>query len=335
MSPDDAGVTAGDDPLNEVWARLARPFEVNATAGAVVGLPPLVVAQVVGLVVATSPEAERLLDRFPVTVRGLATSVHTHPERCIGSLRGPVLWSETISARGASFGDPDVFVCESPSRAYDVDANQVLVAALGAVYDSARRAGEGDEGIEPEDARLRRARHNGFRAGRFLHHPSLQAVTRGRPSRRAVQHTRSRRRRNYEPALGVLALLSEPLGPDDLRPWCDERTRAQLRVLVGVVARLEAAGGALPPFRAERGGLYAGPVRFFHPRATTDPGALSGIVVGSVLVDVPDRLHDPNRARALAALDARAGGRPAVVAMDEDDLDRAVELAITLATPKA
>lgn len=335
MPSDDAPSFTDDDPLSEVWARLARPFEVNATAGALVGLPPLVVGQVVGLVVATSPEAERLLERFPATVRGLATSVHTHPERCIGSLRGPVLWSETMSARAASFGDPDVFVCESPSRAYDVDANRVLVAALAAVHDAAKRASDEDDGMEPEDERLHRARHNGFRAGRFLHHPSLQGVTRGRPSRRAVHHTRSRRRRNYGPALDLLALLSEPIGPDHLRPWCDERTRAQLRVLVGTVHRLEAAGGTLPPFRAERGGLYAGPVRFFHPRTTTGAGTRSGVVVGSVLVDVPDRLHDPNRARAQASLDARAGGRPAIVAMDEADLDTAVELAITLARSSA
>ena len=52
------------------------------------------------------------------------------PQRCIGELRGPVLWSETMSARASSFGDRDLFICATPSRAYDIDENRILVAAL-------------------------------------------------------------------------------------------------------------------------------------------------------------------------------------------------------------
>ncbi len=33
-----------------------------------------------------------------------------------------------MSARASSFGDEGLFVCATPSRAYDVDENQVLVA---------------------------------------------------------------------------------------------------------------------------------------------------------------------------------------------------------------
>ncbi len=325
----------GYDPLVDLWARVGRPYEVNATVGAVVGMSPAVAAQLAGLVLATSAEAEDLLDRFPTTVRSLATSVHAHAERCIGSLRGPVLWSETISARAASFGDDGLFVCAAPGRAYDTDENQVLVAALVHVRDAGKAATEGLDAVGRDDERLQQARRNGLDAGRFAEHPSLQRVTRRRPTPRALKRTRSRNRRTYAPALAMLARAAEPIGPDDLRPWCDERTRAQLHVLMGLVHRLEATGGTLPPFRAERGGLYAGPVQFFHPRALLDRATPSGIMIGSVLVDVPDRLHDPSRSRAQAALAARAGGRTSMVITDDDDLDAAVARAITLARPSA
>ncbi|WP_208028622.1 hypothetical protein [Rhabdothermincola sediminis] len=325
-----------DDPVagafDRLWERLARPFEVVGTVAALVGLSPAVVAQLVGVVVATSEEAEHLLDQFPVTVRSLATSIHTNAERCIGQLRGPVLWSETMSARASSFGDPDLFVCSAPSRAYDIDENQVLVAALVEVREAAKYASEsvGDRGAD--DPLIRAARRNGQDASRFIEHPSLQRVSRSRPRARALKRTRSgKHRKTYGPALAMLDRAMNPLGRDDVRTWCDERTRMQHYALMGLVDRLERGGRRLPDFRAERGALYAGPVQYYHPRGLGASGQLSGIVVGQLLVDVPMRLHDPDRDRAEAQLKARAGGRRSMVIMEEDDLDRAIEVAIDLA----
>jgi hypothetical protein len=52
------------------------------------------------------------------------------------------------------------------------------------------------------------------------------------------------------------------------------------------------------------------------------------VLIGDLLIDVPDRLHDPNRRRAADLLRARGGGRTTMVVLDERDLDRAVELAL-------
>ena len=99
----------------------------------------------VGARIATSPEAEGLLDAMPTVVRSLATSLQTQTERCLGNLRGPVLWSETMSARASSFGDEGLFVCKTPSRAYDIDENRVLVASLVMIADAARGAEHNNE----------------------------------------------------------------------------------------------------------------------------------------------------------------------------------------------
>lgn len=321
------------DPFDDLWSRLARPFEMVPTVATVIGLPPKAVAQLVGTALSTSPEAEELLETFPKTIRSLATSVHTHAERCIGSLRGPVLWSETMSARSASFGDPDVFVCSTPSRAYDIDENHVLVYALGEVKEAARLAAEAAGETASDDARLRQVRRNGAQASRFLDHPTLRGVSHKRPRARAIKRTRSGKHRKwYAAALQMVERATTPLRSDEVRRWCDERTRAQHHVLMGVINRLEGSGSPrLPDFRAEQQALYAGPVQYRHPRYLGDRGTVSGIMIGQLLIDVPDRLHDPNRRRASDLLKARGAGRQTMVVLDERDIDRAVELAIDLA----
>jgi hypothetical protein len=324
---------ASADPFLQIWNRLSRPFDVVRTVSALLGLPANEIAQMVGALVATSPEADALLEAMPRTVRSLATSLQTQAERCIGHIRGPVLWSETMSARASSFGDEGLFVCKTPSRAYDIDENRVLVAALLSIRDSAFTAEHNNERAL-DDPLLRAARRNGNDANRFVEHPSLARVTRERPTARAVKRTRSgKHRKAYHPALEMLERFANPLEANDVRALCDERTRAQHRVLVGVIERLERHGATrLPPFRVERGALFTGPVQYYHGRRLGERARLSGIVVGQLLVDVPDRLHDPSRRRAEARLAARAGSRRAMVVLNEEDIDRAVEQAIELAT---
>lgn len=325
--PDEAGY----DPFLDLWSRLNRPFDVIRTVSAITGLSNNVVGQLVGTAIAASPEADRLLDELPRTIRSLATSMQTQTERCKGELRGPVLWSETMSARASSFGDPDLYVCTTPSRAYDIDENRVLVTALLEVRNASKDATENIPTKQQEDPLLRHVKRNGNDAARFVEHPSLQKVSRDRPKARAIKRTRSgKKSKVYEPALEMLDRASNPLGAEDVRSWCDHRTRLQHQVLMGVVNRLERTGNRLPEFRSERGALYSGPVQYYHGRLLGDRTHLSGVVIGSLLVDVPDRITDPDRARAEAALQARAGGRNTFVVMEEADLDRAVERAIEL-----
>lgn len=323
--------SAPSDPFDELWARLARPFDLVPTVAVVVGLPTRTIAQLAGLQVSTSPEADHLLETFPRTVRSLATSVQTHPERCIGSLRGPVLWSETMSARSASYGDPDLFVCASPSRAYDVDENHVLVYALSELREAARLAmgARGDSGADHHD--LREVRRNSAAATRCLEHPSLRTVSVKKPRARALKRTRtSKHRKSYAPALAMLERAASPLTVDDVRALRDERTRAQHHVLMGIVDRLEQSGHSVGELRADGGALVAPPIEYRPARYLGEHSATSGILAGEVLIDVPDRLHDPNRRRATDLLRARAEGRQTMLVMDERDIDRAAELVIEL-----
>jgi hypothetical protein len=127
----------------------------------------------------------------------------------------------------------------------------------------------------------------------------------------------------------MLARAADPLQAEDILPFCDRRTRAQHAVLVSVVRALRRRGLVVEPFRAVAGTLQSGLLRYHHPRRRGDRSRPSGILVGRVLVDVPERVRDRNRERSEHALQARAGGRPTVVVMDPADIERAIDVALT------
>lgn len=333
MTADDA---ADDFAFAELWRRLPRPFDVIHTVSAVTGLSPITVSHLVGLIIAASPETKRLLDSMPWTIRSLATSIQTNAERCIGQLRGPVLWSETMSARASSFGDPDLFVCSTPSRAYDISENQVLAFALAEVVRSGQLAADRADAIGTDDPQIGDALRAAFEAGRFLDHPSLRDVSRKRPGARAIKRTRSgKHRATYAPALAVLEKVADPLTHKDLKMLCDARTIAQVRTLIAIMQRLERDGRKLPEIRVERGALYTGPIQYYHSPKDDSRNVLSGIVIGQLLVDVPYDLEETDRDRAEEMLRTRSRRRHTMVVMTDDDVDRAIKSAIDLATGAA
>lgn len=315
--------------LSWIWQRIARPYDPLLVVEALLGLPHAVVRQLLSAVVATCDEAEDLLDAMPVTVRSLAIATTDQPERCFGEIRGPVLWSETMSARASTAGDPGVYVCAMPSKAFDTDENRVLVSALRAV----RKAGREVERLHDagyDDEVLRRARANGFRALRYLEHRTLSSVQAAdRPTGRALRRTRSGTRRNtYRPALRMLERVSEPFSVDHVGALADDRTSAQHDLLAAIGQRLEARGIELGPFHPLQGGLVSGPLYYRHGRRRGERSMLHGVSVGSVLVDLPEPLNETDRDRATFRLTARAQGHPAVVVLDDADIDAAIDLAV-------
>jgi hypothetical protein len=300
--------------------RLARPYDPERVVVGLLGLSSRTARQLVGAVLATSDEAESLLDAMPSIVRSLAIATTDQPERCVGEIRGPVLWGETMSARSASAGDPGLYVCATTTKAYDTDENRVLKAALAAVQRAARNA-EHAEGAG--EAVVRRARHNGQHAGHLLEHQTLAQVPVVRPSGRMLRRTRAgSRRHTYQPALELLRRAGAPVGTEHLRALADERTTAQHDLLAATLAQVEAVAGHVPPLRTDHGGLAAGPVRFHHP-GRQDADHVDGITIGDVLLDVPDPL-DAAADQAAARLREGAGARHAVLARSEADVAEAV-----------
>ncbi|MET0729240.1 MAG: hypothetical protein ABWZ76_13175 [Acidimicrobiales bacterium] len=260
--------------FEEVLGRLARPYDAVKVTGALLGVPPRSARQVVGALMATATEVDELLEAMPRILRSMSIATTDRPERCYGELRGPVLWSETMSARSASAGDPGLFVCATTTKAYDTDENRVLKAALDAIRQAGADAEHGGGGHVDDDL-VRHARQNGHRAGHLLEHRTLSGVPVTRITGRVLSRTRGgSRRTTYRPAVEVLRRGGEAATGEQLAARADEPTRAQVQLLAEVLAQAAPRLGRTP-LRVARGGLVAGPVAYDHP---------AGVTVGGLLV---------------------------------------------------
>jgi hypothetical protein len=271
----------------ELWNRLERPFDPIGAVEAFTGLHRTAARQFVGARLATSREADHLLDHMHAIVRSLAVATTSSPTRTEGEIRGPVLWSETIAARAASPGAGNVFICASPVKAYDTDENQVLVHALAAIRDAARAADPTGHS-QGDDEVIRHARYNGTRAIRALDHRTLASVRHRRPTPRAMQKARAGMRAgNYRAAVAVVERDVDPVDASAVMGQCDELARRQHGLFLALADRL-----AEQTVRVVDVTLRAGPVRY-EPSHRAESGTPHGILLGDVVVDVAD--HDVDR----------------------------------------
>jgi hypothetical protein len=304
----------------ELWHRLARPFDPAAALEAMSGLYGSTARQIVGTALATSPEADALLDQMHEIVRSLAIATTSSPSRCDGEVRGPILWSETMAARSASPGAGNVYVCASPVKAYDTDENRVLRHALAKVSSAARDAEVSGPPVLDEET-LRRARHNGSRAIRALEHRTLSAVAKARPSGRAVQKARTgSRARSYRPAVALLDRAVSPITAEEVAEFCDDHTRRQHGLLLAIADRLK-----FGPFFVNGNWLSNKGLRYVHRHRATD-GSPYGVLLRNLLLDVPDPANGVDKVKAERNLAARAEGHPILVVTGPADVDLAIRL---------
>ena len=304
--------------LDRIWQRIRRPFDPHGAIEALAGVPQRTARQVIGAAIAASDEATRLLAAMPQLVRNLSISTVTVPERCIGEIRGPILWSETLAARAASAGDTGVFVCSTVSRGHDTPENQLLVAALEAIVRGGADVDRFHGGLgKDEPSMLADARRHTDVAQRFLDHRTLIDVRSSRGSRRTRQRlSRDPRRRTYRPVAAMLDRAAEPLDVATIRLFCDESTTARHDLFVAALGVLESRGVRIPPLLVADRAVVGGPVRFHHPAlATRDDTSRFGLFVGQTRLDVPSGL-------------SADGGEDVVTVRGRGDLTAAIDRAI-------
>ena len=136
----------GSDATAQLWNRRAPGTPAIGFAAALTGNGIGTLGDAVALSLALSREARRLLDGMELRVRTLTATVATTNERCIYSVRGPVQWAETMTARANSFGSDDVFVCAAAERSFDAAADGP--AGGGAIIGEGADAGFGDRGLD-------------------------------------------------------------------------------------------------------------------------------------------------------------------------------------------
>ncbi len=287
MRPDGSDAPTAPDsapsstPTAQLWLRRSPRSPALASAAALTGVDAATLASATAVAVAGSPEAVQLLDGMEYRIRTLPTSVATAAERCVSSVRGPILWAETITARAHALGNEDVFVCMTTSRSFDRLENRLLVEALESIS-AATRALQGAPGDSLGPEELARVRAVAAEAARWRADSRLSSVRAGRLTGRAAARVRGgHRRASMEPVLALRQRAREPFDAQDVVSLTDEWTA---RLHDAVLRVLEVMPGPRALTLSD-GGLWSQTLSFRHPAASGS--GPSGLTVRGVPVLAP------------------------------------------------
>lgn len=240
---------------------------------------------------AASDEADEMLNQMEYVFRTLTTTTATDSERCILSVRGPILWSETITARANALGNEDVFVCGTSSRSFDTVENRFLVAALESIANAGRvlRSPETVTSL-PEDV-CERARNAALRARKWRNEPRLADVPARRLTTRDAARLRgSRRLARLASVVAFCDRQSEPLEGQAVLDMCDDWTRRYHDFVLWVASEVATQTRLPARLTCFEGGLWAGPISFRHPSASG--GTPAGLAIRGIPLLPPAGLVD-------------------------------------------
>lgn len=263
-------------PTERLWDIRDRRVPAVAAAAALTGLPASVLRDAARVSLAASPQAGHLLAGMADAVRVLPMALTVVLERCVHSVRGPVIWSETITARANSLGNDDVFICSTTRRTFDTAENRALVSVLLEIA-AASRALHGPLGrlLDPQDRE--RVADAAKAARQWRNHRRLQDVKPGRLRHRDLGRIRAGRHpESLATTLAAAARMHDPFCGEDVLGLSDDQARGMHHFLIESLDGAEPFLPAPRRFRLGQGALRCGPLAFRHPRAPgTAPAGLS------------------------------------------------------------
>lgn len=227
----------------ELWEHRDRRIPAVVAARALTGKPLRLVEDAARISFALSPEYTDLLEGMSQRVRSLPSVLAGEPERMVHSVRGPVLWSETMTARANSFGGEDVYVCRTVRRDHDSAPNRLLVWMLDRAVTAARllRRTDNRSGIEKlvDAGTLRRVEEVGAASRSWRSTPRLAVLPAGLPNR--FESTRMRHTRRDDAGTEVLLAAQrramQPFSGRDVAALTDPGAALQHRALLAAFGR--------------------------------------------------------------------------------------------------
>lgn len=278
--------TRFEDPLEALWARMAKPINLRGAVPSYTGIPRERVADLCSFAVALSEETAGFLDEMPKLRRKLPHTTSMRKVRCDGHLRGPILWSETVVAQSHSLASDDVFVCGMSRRDFDVGTNRLIAWHLAQTVTAGRRI-DGPAGQLLDQMGRELITDRATTARKFLKDDNLADVERRRLGAAEVRAIRTGpHAADFGPVLRLHERSRTPISPSDLSDLCDDLTRAQLRAFHLLIQALEQRGLAVPQITARNGSLRAGRVGFVHHSFERFHG-FAGVVLEDTLILAP------------------------------------------------
>ena len=262
-------------PTSAVWSRRVPGSDSALCISALLGLPGDQAEDIVSVTVAGSDSAWDFLVQLDQSLSSMKVSSEHVPQRCVNSVRGSVLWSETITARASALGNEEIFVCSVPSRSYDTPANRWLAAtvlSLSAAESALLRLSpdiiEAMSANSEHIARVAdlasRRRSDKRLAGVRAEHPTVRERWRLQRNRRSSQLTS---------LLTLEEFARDPFAePSKLLDGLTDSTTAQYHSeLLRLVREEESETGESQELRYTGTGIELGRWRFLHPNL--NPGS--------------------------------------------------------------
>jgi hypothetical protein len=275
--------SASTSATARLWDRRDRRVPAVAAAAALTGVPSLLLRDAARVSFTASVEFEAILAGMGDRIRVLPMQLRSAPERCVHEVRGPVMWSETITARANAFGDEDVFVCATVQKGYGAPPNRLLVWLLSEASYSFK-AVRGPLGDYMAAGERRRIEEIAITARKWRQSSRLAEVRPSRPTMRELQKMRTGRHgEDVEPLLTARRRLLQPFTALDIEDLTDARTSVLHVGVLEVFEAVSAAAGMEMVVGFRNGALRLGPVAFRHPGS---PGAApEGLTVGGQAVE--------------------------------------------------
>lgn len=138
---DRAAVVA--DLNDRLWTYLsasASQFDLEGFVEDVWRLPPGELNRVASVHLVSRRSTQDVLEAAAALLKVLPSSVTRSETILFGTVRGPVVWDETLRYRWRT-GDPQAFVCRPPERRYDTPLGRLVLHALTRVHDLAILSG--------------------------------------------------------------------------------------------------------------------------------------------------------------------------------------------------
>lgn len=285
-----------------IWAYLspAARFEQEGllTAAALLQWPAAYVARLGDLQFLLSKEVGAFLADISRLLRRLTTSSNRDEEWDFERLRGPVMWSRTLSLRAAG-GAPNVWVTAPARRGYQTPENQMLVHLLDAIVSTGRSTGWDELVQRSEPADIVRQRTTA--AEYWQQSRILQQIERAPMTPREVTRVRTGRARlRYDTMIKAYdryESLVQNLDRQAVREAVEhaalvasaEGTLFELLCLFNVIDALAQAGWSMAPVRLFGGKLVVPGHRddgrrlqLFYQSA---PSSLSSSLYTKILLD--------------------------------------------------
>lgn len=279
------------DGTTALWERRGVGVAALPFTAALIGRDAAELSDAAALSLAASTEAARFLDGMELRVRTLTSTVATETQRCRGSVRGPILWSETITARANALGNDDVFVCLTASRSYHTVENRIIVDALDSVGRAARalRSPTGAR-VAPADAE--RIALVAAEALSWRRHPRLAGIRGGRLRGRELAQLRAGHRiARLAPVTAVRERAAEPFRAEDVAALAGRATLRFHRFVEQVTRELQRRDLITGRWSIADGGLWSQALSFRHP-ATSGATPAGLCYRGVPLLPPPSVLRD-------------------------------------------